>query len=336
MRSRCAVRRRDERSGRTVSALRAQLAGLGLDRRVIGLALAFATALISGVAVFVNGYGVRRFDDATTYTTAKNAVAAVLLAVLAAAFFGGRSDANTKSWRPRSRLHWLGLFFVGAVGGSVPFVLFFEGLSRASSAQAAFIHKTLVIWVALIAVLLLRERLSAFHVGAIGLLVAGQAVLIGNLGSLSLRTGELMIFAATLLWAIEIVTVKKLLGTLASPPLAAARMGVGLVLLLSYLAITGRAGALLHLSGEQWSWALLTGLILTGYVGTWYAALARAPAIDVSAVLVLGAVVTALLNRGFRGAALEETALVLILIGAATIAWLAARPRRPELTALSP
>ncbi|MGI9659460.1 MAG: DMT family transporter [Gaiellaceae bacterium] len=302
----------------------------------MGLALAFTTALISGVAVFVNGYGVRRFDDATTYTTAKNAVAAVLLALLAAAFFGGRSNATSKSWRPRSRIQWLGVFFVGAVGGSVPFVLFFEGLSRASSAQAAFIHKTLVIWVALLAVLLLREQLSAFHVGAIGLLVAGQAVLIGNLSSLSIGAGELMIAGATLLWAVEIITVKKLLGSLASPPLAVARMAVGLVLLVSYLAISGRAGALLHLSGEQWSWALLTGLILTGYVSTWYAALARAPAIDVSAVLVLGAVITALLNRGFRGAALEETALVLIVIGAATIAWLASRSKRPELTPVGP
>jgi drug/metabolite transporter (DMT)-like permease len=308
----------------------------GLGTRTIGLALALATALISGVAVFVNGYGVRRFDDATTYTTAKNAVAAILLAVLAALLFRARADKTKAAWRPRSRLQWLGLFFVGAVGGSVPFVLFFEGLSRASSTQAAFLHKTLVIWVALLAVLLLRERLSLFHVGAIGLLVAGQAVLIGNLGSLSLGTGELMIFAATLLWAVEIVTVRKLLGSLASPPLAAARMGIGLVLLLAYLAISGRAGALFHLSGEQWSWALLTGVILTGYVGTWYAALARAPAIDVSAVLVLGAVVTALLNRGFRGAALEETALVLVFVGAATIAWLASRSHQPELAPSRP
>jgi drug/metabolite transporter (DMT)-like permease len=304
--------------------------------RTIGVALALATALISGVAVFVNGYGVRRFDDATTYTTAKNAVAAILLAVLAAVLFRARASKSKAAWRPRSPLQWLGLFFVGVVGGSVPFVLFFEGLSRASSTQAAFIHKTLVIWVALLAVLLLRERLSLFHVGAIGLLVAGQAVLIGNLGSLSFGTGELMIFAATLLWAVEIVTVRKLLGSLASPPLAAARMGIGLVLLLAYLAISGRAGALINLSVEQWSWALLTGVILTGYVGTWYTALARAPAIDVSAVLVLGAVVTALLSRGFRGAALSETALVLIFAGAATVAWLAFRSRQPELAPLRP
>ncbi len=54
---------------------------------------------------------------------------------------------------------------------------------------------------------------------------------------------------------------------------------------------------------EQWRWILLTGLLLTAYVATWYAALARAQAVDVTAVLVFGAVVTALLvGRGRRHA----------------------------------
>ena len=62
--------------------------------------------------------------------------------------------------RPRG---WLALLGIAAIGGSVPFVLFFEGLSRADATQAAFIHKTLVIWVALIAVPLLGERVGAAH-----------------------------------------------------------------------------------------------------------------------------------------------------------------------------
>ena len=56
------------------------------------------------------------------------------------------------------RAQWLGLLGVGVIGGSVPFVLFFEGLARAEATQAAFIQKTLVVWVALLAVPLLRER----------------------------------------------------------------------------------------------------------------------------------------------------------------------------------
>ena len=99
----------------------------------------------------------------------------------------------------------------------MPFVLFFEGLARASSTEAAFIHKTLVIWVALLAVPLLGERLSWAHWAAIALLLAGQAVLVGEAGTVTLGSGELMIFGATLLWSVEVVVVKRLLASLAAP-----------------------------------------------------------------------------------------------------------------------
>jgi drug/metabolite transporter (DMT)-like permease len=51
-----------------------------LRSRAAGPALVLVTAVISGVAVFTNSYGVRAFGDPTVYTTAKNLVAAVVLA----------------------------------------------------------------------------------------------------------------------------------------------------------------------------------------------------------------------------------------------------------------
>ena len=50
-------------------------------RTARGLTLAFAAAGISGLAVFINGYGVRAVRDATVYTTAKNLMAAAVLVV---------------------------------------------------------------------------------------------------------------------------------------------------------------------------------------------------------------------------------------------------------------
>jgi hypothetical protein len=55
-----------------------------MSRTRKGIGLAFMAAAISGVAVFINGYGVRAVPDATVYTTAKNLVAAVVLVALAA------------------------------------------------------------------------------------------------------------------------------------------------------------------------------------------------------------------------------------------------------------
>jgi drug/metabolite transporter (DMT)-like permease len=292
--------------------------------RATGIALAFVTALISGVAIFVNGHAVRHFGDATVYTTAKNAVAGVLLLALAAPLLGGpRSEV------PTIRKHRLGLAAIAVIGGSVPFALFFEGLARAEATQAAFIQKTLIVWVALLAVPLLHERLGWPHLAAIALLVAGQAWLVGDAGTLAFGSGEALIIAATLLWAVEVVVAKKLLADLDSRLLGAARMALGTVVLLGWVLISGRADELFSLSSDQWSWALLTGLILAGYVATWFAALARAQAVDVTAVLVFGAVVTAVLSRAADGVAFDLGGVILITAGALIVALVGVRRREP-------
>ena len=45
----------------------------------LGVALAGATALISGIAVWLNSFAVAQVPDAILYTTLKNAVAAAIL-----------------------------------------------------------------------------------------------------------------------------------------------------------------------------------------------------------------------------------------------------------------
>jgi drug/metabolite transporter (DMT)-like permease len=290
-----------------------------MSARKTGIALAFVSAVISGVSIYVNGLGVKHFPDASVYTTAKNGVAGLLL-LLALAAVPSRRPLP----RPARRAA-LPLLGVAVIGGSVPFILFFEGLARAQSTQAAFIQKTLVIWVAILAVPLLRERLRWPHALAVALLLAGQAWLAGSAGHIVFGTGEAMILAATLMWAVEIVYVKRLMESFDSRLLATVRMALGAVLLIAWALITGKAGQLLALSGVQWRWVLLTGVLLTGYVGTWYAALARAPAVDVTAMLVFGAVITALLSGAAGSASINAPALLLVIAGCAIIAGTALR-----------
>jgi drug/metabolite transporter (DMT)-like permease len=303
-----------------------------LPGRAVGVALAAATAVVSGVSVYVNGHAVTHFGDATVYTTAKNAVAGGLLLVLAlAAVRPAAPRPEAQRSRPATPRQWLALLAVAVVGGSVPFVLFFEGLARAEATQAAFIHKTLVVWVALLAVPLLRERFGPPHALALALLVAGQAWIAGEAGTLAFGAGEAMILAATLLWAVEVVFVKHLLPALAPRTLAAARMGLGTLVLVGWVAVSGKAGDLAALGAEQWQWALLTGLLLTAYVGTWYAALARAQAVDVTAVLVFGAVITALLSGAADGASIDPVGIALVTAGAALAALAAVRRPAPRV-----
>jgi len=300
-----------------------------MSTRALGISLAFAAAVVSGVSIYVNGRGVKHFHDATVYTAAKNLVAAVLLMVLVLSW-SAFSRPAPESRTPLGRREWLGLLAVGVVGGSVPFILFFEGLARAEATQAAFIQKTLVVWVALLAVPLLRERFGVPHILAISLLVLGQAWLIGSAGTIAFGQGEAMILAATILWAIEVVIAKRLLSTVPSRTLGAARMAIGTGVLLAWVAVSGKFGTLMGLDAEQWRWVLLTGLLLTAYVALWYAALARAQAIDVTAVLVFGAVITALLAGTIDGASVSAGGTVLVAAGAVLIAALALRGRRAE------
>jgi drug/metabolite transporter (DMT)-like permease len=283
-----------------------------------GLLLALVTAGISGVAVFLNSYGVRAVGDPGAYTTAKNLVAAVVLAAVVAV--GGRRGARLT--RPTTGRQWFGLGVVGVVGGTIPFLLFFEGLARATSTQAAFLHKTLVLWVAVLAVVVLGETLSRWHWLAIGLLLVGQAGLGGGVTTM-LGAGEALVLAATLLWSVEVVVAKRLLGDLSSWTVGVARMGLGSALLVSWLLVRGEASALLSMSTEQWGWVLLTGVVLAGYVGTWFAALARAQAVDVTAVLVVGALVTAGLSTAVQGTPLVPQLgwLLLVLGGTVLVCW---------------
>lgn len=288
----------------------------------IGIGLALGTALISGVAVFVNGFAVKQFGDAATYTTLKNGVAAVILlgAVLAA---GGIP-------RALGARRWAGVAALGVIGGSVPFLLFFTGLAQASAPAAAVIHKTLFIWVALLAVAFLGERPGAWLLGALGVLLVAQ-LLVQPPAGVAWAGGESLIALATGLWAIETILAKRLLASV--PPLVAGagRMGFGLLLLVGYLAVTDRLGAVASLGLAQWAWVLGTGLLLAGYVATWYAALRRAPATMVAAVLTLGAPITAglqLVSTGSLPAAGPLAGYLLIGLAGAGVALLGLRAGR--------
>ncbi len=296
------------------------------SRRREGMALAAAAACISGVAVFVNGYGVKQFADATAYTTAKNLVAALVL--VGALALRSRVTGGLAIRDAASRHVWA-LAAIAVFGGSVPFVLFFEGLSRATSGDAAFIQKTLVVWVALLAVPLLHERLGPWPIAAIGLLVAGQLLLARDLTTLRPSAGELMVLAATMLWAVEVVIAKRVLAEVPSLVVATARMAGGVVVLVLWVAVRGGLGGLADQGPSGWAWAAATGILLAAYVATWYAALARAQAVDVTAMLVPAAIVTALLDLAARGAPLPAPA-GLVLVAAGGVVLVVATWRRPD------
>ncbi|WP_062135084.1 DMT family transporter [Demequina aestuarii] len=296
--------------------------------RTRGLALAAVTATISGVAIYVNANGVAAYGDATAYTTAKNAASALVIAlafVLARRAKGAGAVALT---RPSQPGHWWGLIVVAVLGGAVPFVLFFEGLASTASTQAAFLHKTQLVWVAVLAVLLLKEKLTWWHGAAIVLLIVAQFGLAGDVRIIA-DVGTALIAAATLMWAVEVAITKRLLRDMSAWTLSLTRMAGGSVALLAWSAMTGSLGTVVPSTATQWGWVAVTGVLLAGYVLSWHEALARAQAVDVTAVLSLGALVTAALAGAFDAVPLAAQAPWLAMIAAGgLLVWLA-----PQLSA---
>ena len=316
---------------------------LGPVRRATpGVVVAGVTAMISGVSVYVNSFGVRSYSSPAVYTTAKNLVATMALVVVTTLafslrhrrpgsapdrFVGAPSAGNERRLGARQ---WLGLSYVGVIGGGLAFVLFFNGLAISQPASAAFWRDTLVLWVAVLAVVFLRERLRWWNVAAMVLLVAGEIVVTGGVGQLGANRGELYVVASSVLWAGEVVVARRLLTSLAPATLAIVRMGVGALTLVVYLGVTGSLSMLVSLSAHQMTWALWTGMLLAAYVATWMSALARARALDVTSILVASALITWSLQlvAGTVVPAPSSLGLVLIALGAGLLVW-AAR-RRPE------
>jgi drug/metabolite transporter (DMT)-like permease len=311
-------------------------------RRVPGVALAGATALVSGVSVFANSYGVRAGATPAVYTTAKNLVAVAVLSFVALIGWTvrtrrlGSAAANFVATAPeapevpatRRWVERLGLAYVGVVGGGLAFVLFFNGFAQSEPTPAAFWRDTLVLWVAVLAVLLLRERLRWWNLAAIVLVTSGEVVVSGGIGQLAANRGEVDVLASSVLWALEVVVARRLLRTRSPATLAVVRMGLGALTLIVYLAASGSLGQLGAMNADQWHWALWTGLLLSAYVATWMSALARARAIDVTSVLASSALITWLLQLVAGTTSVSGDAIGLVLIGAGAMLVLVEARRR--------
>jgi len=294
-----------------------------------GILLAFGTALVSGIANSVNKGGVTLVKDPFVYTAIKNLITAGLLLGVLLLF------KNFKQLKSLKRLDWLKLTLIGLVGGSIPFLLFFKGLSLTSAASASFIHKTMFIWVALLALPFLKEKFHWYQYGALGILFLGNYILVGP-KAWSWGAGEMMVFAATLIWSVEFIIAKKVLKTIHPNIVAWARLTIGVFFLLLFLLATGRADTLLSVSLAGWMWSLLTGFILLFFVLTWYHALKRAPATLITSVLVFASPITTFLDELLRKNQLSFNNAIgslIIIIGIALFTFaLIFNQRRQNLT----
>jgi drug/metabolite transporter (DMT)-like permease len=256
-----------------------------------GIKLALVTAVVSGVAIFINKLAVGMMRPPLVFTAVKNTGVAVLIF--------GWLVVSGKWWKVGSlRRGEMGkLLLVGIVGGAVPFYLFFTGLAQIPAVNAALIHKTLVLWVAILAVPLLKERLSLLQMGALLMLFYANLA-VGGFRGFEYSTGELMVLGATILWAVENVVAKIVLKTVDPDLVVGARMGLGAMVLLGAAIVQGQpiGYQILGLSWGEVGLLVATAGTLLVYVTSWYRALKRAPVTTVATVLTGSVLVTNFLS----------------------------------------
>ncbi len=258
-----------------------------------GIFFALTTAFISGFSIFYNKLVLVKGIDPLIFNILKNGGVAFFLSIIAFGF-----SKNRVYFTKNIKSQWWKLLLIGVVGGSIPFFLFFEGLKMTSALNATLIHKTLFIWVAIIALPFLGERLSFLQI--IGyFLIIYSTFFIGGFSGIHMGKGELMILMATFLWTIETIMAKIFLKNIPSITLAWGRMFFGVLFLILFAFFQGKLHLFTQISSEQLLPIFGSIVFLTGYVSSWYYALQHAPATTVTATLVLSIPITNILTTLF-------------------------------------
>ncbi|RJQ18156.1 DMT family transporter [Candidatus Woesearchaeota archaeon] len=280
-----------------------------------GLWLVLFTAIISGFSIFLNSYVVKSFDS-SVFTFAKNVVVALLLFTIILAI------GQWKKIKELTKKQWLQLSAIGLIGGSIPFLLFFKGLQMTTGTTGAFIHKTLFIFIAVLALLFLKEKLSkGFLIGAV-LLLIGNYLFIRP--QFTFSTGHILIGIAVVFWAVENVLAKHVVKEVSGSIVGFGRMFFGSLFILIFLFATSKAGIILSMTGIQYLWILITGVLLLLYVITYYNGLQYVKVSTAAAVLTIGSPITTLLTFFFQGKGFtvyEIAGSFCIVLGVVAIIW---------------
>ncbi len=155
-----------------------------------------------------------------------------------------------REW-PAVRANIVTLALAGFFGITLFAVVLFNGLKHTTAVNTGVISASEPLWIALVAWLLLRERLrrmqwAGIAIGAIGMIVIASQGSLTGLAQLELNRGDLLVMAAVIIWALYSVLIHKLAGLLRP---------------VTILMVTASLGTVFHL--PFYGWELASGEVLT-------------------------------------------------------------------------
>lgn len=287
-----------------------------MKKETLGTILALCTAIISGVAIPANKLFIVKLDP-LVFTAIRSLIIGTIFLILSLL----REDIKIKKIK---KLPWVNLMAIAIIGGALAFYLYFSGVKLTTAGRAAFLHKTLPLYVAVLAFIFLKEKIDKKLGIAIALMFIGTIVLyLGQIKPNELwqnpSLGDMLVIIATFLWAVENIIARKVLREGESNFIVSfARMFFGGLILFGGLLILGKSNLLFDLTFEQIRNIGISTLILFGYVFTWYWAIKLINVSKAATFLLISPVISfvlgiALMNEAFS--TLQIIGSVLILIG---------------------
>jgi len=284
-----------------------------MKKEFLGTILAILTAIVSGFAIIANKAFVVDMDP-MVFTS----IRALFIGI---AFFIISSIQCKFNYKKFKRVPWKYLIFIGLIGGAFAFLFFFTGLKFTTGGRAAFLHKTLPIYVMIFAFLFLKEKISKKHVFALILMFIGLILITSSEINPTLlwrdpSLGDLLIILATIFWGVENTIAKHAMIKGGSNFIISfGRMFFGAIFLFGMILFFGNFDLFFYLTTQQIISIFVSTLILFDYVFLWYYSIKLINVSKAASFLLLAPVVSLILGVSI----LEEPLPIIQLIGSVFI-----------------
>jgi len=274
-----------------------------------GILYSLLTAFISGTSIYINSVFALKSDPLIFAWLRNFMVFLVLSSVLL---------LNISVLKNLSKKQWLGLLFIGLIGGGLPFALFFTGISKIGAVNANLINKTLFLWASIMAIPVLKEKINRLELIGFGLIFYPLLGLFQTFNAKP-QLGLFLVLGSTLLWSFEYVLARYVMKNYHIRPMVLAwgRITFGLPVL-SAIVFMVNPGFVNTVSIDYLIPVLVSSLFLIAFMFSWFQALSVSRVSLVSSVLSVSPLVTLVFQNIFsaKGFSLQDlTNNIFILFG---------------------
>jgi len=264
------------------------------SKEMKGTILAILTAIVSGIAIPINKIFVVSMDP-LIFTALRSLLIGIFFFIL----LSFKWNFSFKKFR---EIKWKYLLAIAFVGGSLAFLFFFTGLKFTTAGRAAFLHKTLPLYVLVLAFIFLKEKISKKQILSIFLMFFGTILIYESDIKptefwLNPRFGDALVILATFLWAVENIIAKKAMKKGENNFVVSfARMFFGGLIIFSLILVLGKIDLLFSIKSEQLLNVFISTFILALYVTFWYWSISYINVSKASSFLLLSPVISLILG----------------------------------------